>query len=89
MAAPAARPISRKGPRVTIRNLEFALHPRSVAVFGASERPGSVGAVVMGNILKGGFEGPVWPVNAEASPGDGSALLRLGRGPARACRIWR
>lgn len=48
---------------MTIRNLESALRPRSVAVFGASERPGSVGAVLMRNIVEGGFEGPVWPVN--------------------------
>lgn len=50
---------------MTIRNLDRASHPRSVAVIGASERPGSVGAVVMGNILRGGFDGPVWPVNPE------------------------
>ncbi|WP_299132284.1 acetate--CoA ligase family protein [uncultured Amaricoccus sp.] len=48
---------------MTVRNLDFTLHPRSVAVVGASDRPGSVGAVVMGNILSGGFPGPVWPVN--------------------------
>lgn len=48
---------------MTVRNLDFTLHPRSVAVVGASDRPGSVGAVVMGNILAGGFPGPVWPVN--------------------------
>ncbi len=48
---------------MTVRNLDFTLHPRSVAVIGASDRPGSVGAVVMGNILAGGFPGPVWPVN--------------------------
>ncbi len=48
---------------MTIRNLHYALAPRSVAVFGASERAGSVGAVVLRNILQGGFEGNVWPVN--------------------------
>ncbi len=48
---------------MTIRNLDRVLAPRSVAVIGASERPGSVGAVVMRNIIDGGFEGPVWPVN--------------------------
>lgn len=48
---------------MTIRNLEFVLHPRSIAVFGASPRPGSVGAVVIENIVQGGFEGPIWPVN--------------------------
>ena len=48
---------------MTIRNLEFVLHPRSIAVFGASTRPASVGAVIIENIVEGGFEGPIWPVN--------------------------
>lgn len=48
---------------MTIRNLEFLLAPRSVAVIGASDRPASVGATVMRNLLTGGFAGPVWPVN--------------------------
>ena len=48
---------------MTIRNLEHAVRPRSVAVFGASEREGSVGRVVIRNIVQGGFEGDIWPVN--------------------------
>ncbi|MGF7159536.1 acetyltransferase [Rhodoligotrophos appendicifer] len=48
---------------MTIRNLDHALHPRSVAVIGASQRPGAVGTVVLNNILAGGFEGDIWPVN--------------------------
>lgn len=48
---------------MTIRNLQFAMHPKSVAVIGASAREGSVGKVVLDNIVKGGFEGPIWPVN--------------------------
>src|SRR5438045_8031078 len=44
-------------------NLEYLLAPRSVAVVGASDRPGSVGATVMRNLMQGGFRGPVWPVN--------------------------
>ena len=48
---------------MTIRNLEHAVHPKSVAVIGASVRKGSVGRVVIGNIVNGGFEGDVWPVN--------------------------
>ncbi len=48
---------------MSIRNLEYLLAPRSVAVIGASDRPGSVGATVMRNLLAGGFKGPVWPVN--------------------------
>ncbi|RUW88851.1 GNAT family N-acetyltransferase [Mesorhizobium sp. M7A.F.Ca.US.011.01.1.1] len=48
---------------MTIRNLEQAFAPKSVAVFGASARGGSVGRVVFDNIVSGGFEGEIWPVN--------------------------
>jgi acetyltransferase len=48
---------------MSIRNLDRLLAPRSVAVIGASDRPASVGATVMRNLLAGGFSGPVWPVN--------------------------
>ena len=48
---------------MTIRNLEYAVRPRSVAVFGASAREGSVGRVVLDNIIDAGFEGDIWPVN--------------------------
>jgi len=48
---------------MTIRHLDQLFQPASVAVIGASDRPGSVGAVVLRNLLEGGFAGPVWPVN--------------------------
>ncbi|WP_435105424.1 bifunctional acetate--CoA ligase family protein/GNAT family N-acetyltransferase [Arhodomonas sp. AD133] len=48
---------------MTIRNLEYLLAPRSVALIGASRRAGSVGSVVAHNLFKSGFEGPVMPVN--------------------------
>jgi acetyltransferase len=48
---------------VTVRNLEYLFRPASVAVLGASNFEHSVGAVVMRNLLAGGFGGPVMPVN--------------------------
>lgn len=48
---------------MSIRDLEFLLRPRSVAVIGASDRERSVGAALMRNLLRGGFRGAVWPVN--------------------------
>lgn len=48
---------------MSIRNLDFLLGPRSIAVIGASNRPASIGSTVMRNILAGGFQGPVMPVN--------------------------
>jgi acetyltransferase len=50
---------------MSIRNLHFALRPRSVAVVGASERPGSLGAALMRNLLAGGFKGPIRPVTPQ------------------------
>ncbi|HEX4984656.1 MAG TPA: bifunctional acetate--CoA ligase family protein/GNAT family N-acetyltransferase [Burkholderiales bacterium] len=48
---------------MSVRNLPRLLAPASVAVIGASDRPRSVGATVMRNLLAGGFRGPVVPVN--------------------------
>ena len=48
---------------MTIRNLAGTLRPNSVAVIGASTRDGSVGRVVMENILSGGYAGSLYPVN--------------------------
>src|ERR1700751_3439189 len=44
-------------------NLEHLLAPASVAVIGASDRAGSVGATVWRNLVGGGFRGALWPVN--------------------------
>ena len=40
--------------------------PRAVAVIGASRDPGKVGSRVLENLVKGGFEGPIYPVNPKA-----------------------
>jgi acetyltransferase len=48
---------------MSIRNLEYLFQPQSVAVIGASNKPHSVGATVMHNLLEGGFNGPIMPVN--------------------------
>ncbi len=45
------------------RHLDSLFRPRSVAVIGASNRPKSIGSVVMHNLLKGGLPGPILPVN--------------------------
>jgi acetyltransferase len=48
---------------MSIRNLDKLFAPASVAVIGASERPGSIGSVLTRNLAAGGFKGPVWAVN--------------------------
>ena len=52
---------------MTIRHLDQLFAPRSVAVFGASDRAGSVGATVWRNLSQGAFQGPRWPVNPKRS----------------------
>jgi acyl-CoA synthetase (NDP forming)/RimJ/RimL family protein N-acetyltransferase len=47
------------------RSVRNVLAPRSVAVIGASTDPSKVGHAVLVNLLRGGFTGPVYPVNAE------------------------
>ena len=48
---------------MSIRNLKYLFEPRSIAVIGASAKPHSVGATVLQNLMAGGFNGQVTPVN--------------------------
>ncbi len=47
----------------TPRALDALFRPRAVAVIGASRRAGSIGREVLRNLVLGGFEGKVFPVN--------------------------
>ncbi len=57
---------------MTIRNLNHMFQPQSVVLIGASERPGSVGRLIAGNLVKGGFAGKIAFVN----PGHDTILGR-------------
>ncbi|MCI0405044.1 MAG: CoA-binding protein, partial [candidate division Zixibacteria bacterium] len=43
--------------------LDFIFRPRSVAVVGASPKKGTIGRELLHNIIEGGFNGSVFPVN--------------------------
>ena len=60
---------------MSIRNLEFLFDPASVAVIGASDRPGSVGATVWRNLRDGGFKGRIYAVNPGHKEIDGVAVF--------------
>ncbi len=45
------------------RDLSPLLNPRAIAVVGASERPGSAGRLVLGNLKDLGYPGPVYAVH--------------------------
>jgi acyl-CoA synthetase (NDP forming)/GNAT superfamily N-acetyltransferase len=55
--------VDRREHRAESRSIERLVRARSVAVIGASDREGSVGRAVFRNLLAGGFDGPVYPVN--------------------------
>ncbi len=46
--------------------IESIMSPQSIAVVGATNRPNSVGLAVFNNILKGGYQGVLYPVNPRA-----------------------
>ena len=48
---------------MSLHHLQRLFQPRSIAVIGASAKPRRSGAVVMRNLLAGGFDGPIMPVN--------------------------
>ena len=45
------------------RPLDPIFSPKSIAVIGATETPGSVGRTILDNLIKGGFPGIIYPVN--------------------------
>jgi acetate---CoA ligase (ADP-forming) len=55
--------VSGLGSRSASRPLAPLLEPRSVAVVGASARPGSFGNQLLAQLLEGGYRGEVHPVN--------------------------
>jgi len=48
--------------------LETFFNPKSVAIIGASHKPGKIGYVVFTNFLSGLFNGKVYPINQDTSP---------------------
>ncbi|MBN2039212.1 MAG: GNAT family N-acetyltransferase [Spirochaetes bacterium] len=51
----------------TINSLKHIMNPRSVAVIGASNRPGAIGQLVFQSMIQSGFTGVVYPVSSRSS----------------------
>lgn len=47
--------------------LNNLLQPKSVAIVGASAQPGKIGYTVIENLLKGGYQGKIYPINPTAT----------------------
>jgi acyl-CoA synthetase (NDP forming) len=50
-----------------LETMNRLMHPRAIAVVGASEQEGKIGNSVMKNLVNGGFAGGIYPVNPKAS----------------------
>src|SRR5258708_27599919 len=50
-------------PAIAVSSLDPIFKPQSVAVVGASASPGSVGGILMRNLMENPFGGVVYPVN--------------------------
>jgi len=46
-------------------NIEALFRPKSIAVIGASEKPGKIGYAVMKNLVEYGYEGKIYPINVK------------------------
>lgn len=46
-----------------LRNLDYAFNPRSIAFIGATESMRKWGFLILNNLLTGGYEGEIYPVN--------------------------
>ncbi len=64
---------------MSVRNLDALFQPKSVAIVGASERPGSIGAAVTRNALAGAFAGPIHLVNRKGGTIMGRAAVKRAR----------
>lgn len=51
----------------TVASIRRLLHPKSIALVGASRHPKTIGHLILRCILDGGFSGTVYPVNPNAS----------------------
>jgi len=50
----------------SLKNLDAVFKPKSVALIGASTAPGKLGYDILFNLIHGGFEGPLYPINPKA-----------------------
>ncbi len=61
---------------MSIRNLQHLFQPKSVAVVGASQKPHSVGATVLRNLIDAQFKGAILPVNPKYSTLEGREVFK-------------
>ena len=48
------------------KDIDCIISPKSIAVVGATNRPGSVGLATFKNLLRAGYQGVLYPVNPKS-----------------------
>jgi acetyltransferase len=56
--------------------LDLIMSPKSVAIVGASTRPGTVGNIILKNIVEYGYTGEVYPINPKADEIHGKKVYK-------------
>jgi acyl-CoA synthetase (NDP forming)/RimJ/RimL family protein N-acetyltransferase len=67
--------VDRREGHADVASLRHVFQPGSVAVVGASRRPGTVGRAILHNIVTGGYQGQVYAVNPHAAHMEGVPCL--------------
>ena len=67
LSAEVQESFERRDQTASVAAVRSVLAPRSVAVIGASRRRGTVGGEVLHNLVAGGFQGVVYPINSKAT----------------------
>ncbi|TCO44845.1 acetyl coenzyme A synthetase (ADP forming)-like protein [Kribbella antiqua] len=64
--AEAGKPVERYSQEEILTGMTRIMKPRAVAVIGASNETGKIGNSVMKNLVNGGYQGDIYPINPKA-----------------------
>ncbi len=59
--------MDKKNESYKVKSFEYMMHPKSVAIIGASNNPDKVGHVILQNYLDVGYSGKLYPININAN----------------------
>ena len=62
----AGKPVERYSQEEILASMNRIMRPRAIAVIGASNEAGKIGNSVMKNLVNGGYQGDIYPINPKA-----------------------
>ncbi len=63
-------------PRLSAAQIERLIRPKSVAIVGASDKPGALGTTLLSNLERNGFAGSIYPINPNRDTLAGRTCLK-------------